>query len=834
LLAGLLASAAALAAPDLEREGFLSGPAAGDPLDLATDWASRHHGELGLEPGDLAELLLVDRYATRHNGATHLVLRQRLRGVEVWNGDLTATVDREGRLIGVRHRFVRGLSRAANAREPAISAREAVLLAAAHLGLPTAAPLEERSSPRGPARETLFSEAGVSREPIPVRLQYLATGGGAARLVWSTVVRTPDGRHWWTLHVDALTGEVLDQVDWIARDSYRVFPLPLASPDEGARTLEADPADASASPFAWHDTNGLPGGEFTDTQGNNAVAQEDADADDLGGTRPDGGPGRVFDLPLDPDLAPETYQSAAIVNLFYWTNVLHDVHYRYGFDEAAGNFQQSNYGSGGLGGDPVFADAQDGLDTNNAQFTSAPDGIPGRMEMFLWEDSTLRVDSPPAIAGTYAAGRATFGRALQPGGFTRETVRALDPADPSGPSTTDACSPLSNASVVAGRIALVDRGTCFFTVKVRHCQDAGADGVIVANNVNLPPQIVTMSGVDPSIASPSAFVARATGNSIKAQLGAGVTATPLGYARDGSVDSGVVIHEYGHGVSTRLTGGPSNASCLGAAQSAALGEGWSDFWALALTAKSGDLGSDPRGIATHLVGQPPEGAGIRSAPYSTDTAIHGLTYGDLPALVGVHARGEIWAAALWRLFWNLVQPHGLDPDPYGGGGGNNLALQLVMDGLKLQPCSPTYLDARDAVLQADVLDEAGRHRCRIWDAFARRGMGTAALDGGSASSTAVVESFALPPECALCGDVDDDEAVDVIDMVVEARALAAVGRMFAPEKCNATGATDPGDLDGDGVPNDCDGADLLALREELASLSPGIAPVCEPAVGLEP
>src|SRR5262249_46684352 len=147
-----------------------------------------------------------------------------------------------------------------------------------------------------------------------------------------------------------------------------VFALPAQSPDDAPRTVLIDPADPVASPFGWHDTDGAPGAEFTDTEGNNVDAQEDRDANDTGGFRPDGGSSLDFDFPLDLTQDPSQYEAAAITNLFYLNNTLHDVHYKYGFDEAAGNFQVNDYGRGGIGGDPVQADAQDGSGTDNANF----------------------------------------------------------------------------------------------------------------------------------------------------------------------------------------------------------------------------------------------------------------------------------------------------------------------------------------------------------------------------------------------------------------------------------------------------------------------------------
>ena len=303
-----------------------------------------------------------------------------------------------------------------------------------------------------------FPAAGVSRDDIPVKLVYVVVDG-SARLAWNVVVRTPDGRHWWNLYVDAVDGRVLRQNDWIAHDTYDVFPPPLASPDEGPQSIEADPADATASPFGWHDTDGIAGAEFTDTRGNNVFAQEDIDFDDAGGLRPDGAAGLDFSFLFDPTLQPGNYIDASVTNLFYWNNILHDVLYQYGFDEPAGNFQSNNYGKGGAGGDPVQADSQDGSGVDNAQFGTPPDGFDPRMEMFRWpQPPTPRVivSSPLAIAGTYSAGYALFGAGTL--GLAGNVVQALDPSGrrrssprpmPALPSPTRARSPGTSRSSIA-------------------------------------------------------------------------------------------------------------------------------------------------------------------------------------------------------------------------------------------------------------------------------------------------------------------------------------------------------------------------------------------------
>jgi extracellular elastinolytic metalloproteinase len=351
--------------------GFLTGPRAGDALEIVRDYLVDQHAALGLEKADVADWVLTDRVLTRHNGLTHLYFRQRLAGIEVRHGELAVSVSRDGRLIGLRSRFVPGLARAVNARAPVLGAAQAVQAAAGHLGLAPTGPLTTLETRGGPAREVLLGDGGISLDPIPVKLMYLADGEGAARLVWDLDIRPPGGRHWWHLGIDALDGAVLLQVDRIVNDSYRVFALPKEDPDAGPRSDESNPADATASPFGWHDTNGAVGAEHTDTRGNNVNAQDDVDANNSGGFRPSGGAGLDFLFAHYPAQPPSSSLSAAITNLFYWNNVLHDVHYRYGFDEVSGNFQATNRGLGGAGGDPVQADAQDGSAFNNANFSLA-------------------------------------------------------------------------------------------------------------------------------------------------------------------------------------------------------------------------------------------------------------------------------------------------------------------------------------------------------------------------------------------------------------------------------------------------------------------------------
>ena len=111
--------------------------------------------------------------------------------------------------------------------------------------------------------------------------------------------------------------------------------------------------------------------------------------------------------------------------------------------------------------------------------------------------------------------------------------------------------------------------------------------------------------------------------------------------------------------------------------------------------------------------------------------------------------GWVWASMLWDVYWGLVAEHGFNPDLEASWetGGNNLATQLVMDGMKFQPCRPGFQDGRDAIVAADEALTGGKNACTIWRGFAKRGLGVSASQGSSASKTDGEEAFDLPDGC---------------------------------------------------------------------------------------
>jgi hypothetical protein len=160
---------------------------------------------------------------------------------------------------------------------------------------------------------------------------------------------------------------------------------------------------------------------------------------------------------------------------------------------------------------------------------------------------------------------------------------------------------------------------------------------------------------------------------------------------------------------------------------------------------------DERGIGNYVIFEQNSGPGIRPTRYSSDKTINSSTYASVanPAISQPHGIGYVWATMLWDMYWNLAEKHGYNPNVYDSSttGGNNLAIQLVMDGMKIQPCRPGFVDGRDAILVADQTLTTGANQCSIWRAFARRGLGFSASQGLSTSRTDGVEAFDMPPLC---------------------------------------------------------------------------------------
>lgn len=760
--------------------------------------------KFGLSSKDVADWVVESEASSDVTKITNYYIVQRYQGIEIFNAQSNVSM-KDGNVIDISNNFKKNIAQKVNTATPNLSVIEAITRAYLHLGI--------KEQPIFSVVETISDKSfhlsdGIREDLISAKLVYQSTADDKLKLAWSFQFYSPDGKHLWDLRIDALNGKILEKHDLVVScnfgkkelntyplnypfnfkenvsannisypvqvnaGSYRVIPYNYESPNHSSFQLISSPSNATASPQGWHNANALGGTvptlNFTFTRGNNVLVQEDANGDDGTGVRPDGGSSLIFDFPYGGQtLQPTDYTPAASTNLFYMSNIMHDVWYQYGFNEASGNFQKNNYGKGGTvttNGDYVLADSQDGYSQtdptlNNANFATPNDGSSPRMQMYLWTYGAppteyIYVNSPASIAGPKVATTNVFEGTdripvpASPNGITSNLV--LYQNNPTPPGYNSACQAPTNAAALAGKIALIKRGGCFFNTKVKNAQDAGAIGVIVMDSIPNNPSRLSMSSTGIlGITIPAVFVTKEIGDSFIAEMANGPVnvklETPPGlylYA-DGDFDNGIIAHEYAHGISNRLTGGRLKSDCLTSPEQ--MGEGWSDWVALMMQLKPGDTGATPKGIGTYAINQATTGGGIRNYPYSTNMTVNPLTFADTNGktfidsdpnsitygfeMVEPHDTGEVWAAMLWDLTWAYIGKYGYSTDIYTGTGGNNKVMRLVIDAMKIQPCNPSYIQARNALISADQATTGGQDYCMIWKVFARRGLGVNASSG---------------------------------------------------------------------------------------------------------
>jgi uncharacterized repeat protein (TIGR03803 family) len=619
---------------------------AGDGYAPVREFVDEHADLFGHDATALNDSRVMRDDVTPHNGMRTVVWQQQVDGIPLYNTILKANLTKDGALVTLGSHFMSdapaatgmdAAQRTALVARPPVDVKEAISLAAANLG-DAVAPEDAReaSDPQGAERKQRFAAPKLS--DTFAQLSWVPVGADSAKLTWDVTLMSLKQNEMFRVLVDARTGDVLLRTSLtndVSDATFRVYAdattkKPFDSPNpmlpgtptpSGAQGAEVprqlvtlQSVNPTASPNGW-----INDGVF-ETLGNNVDAHTDTNADNLPDLPRPTSASRIFDFAMDLTQAPSTYKDAAVVHLFYMNNWMHDQLYTLGFTESAGNFQTNNFGRGGLGNDPVQADAQDGSGTNNANMSTPSDGSSPRMQMYI---------------------------------FT-------------GP-TPD---------------------------------------------------------------------------------------------RDGDFDDVVLLHEYTHGLSNRLVGGGVGMSALA---SRGMGEGWSDFYGLGLLA---DPASDPHAVypgGSYATLQFVTGMttnyyyGIRRYPYSTDMTKNPLTYRDidptqasphtgipLSPLFGssnsnpseVHNVGEVWCMTLWECRANLIAK--------SGPSGAQTVLQIVTDAMKLSPANPNLLQARDAIIQADLVGNGGANKNELWAAFAKRGMGASAYAPASSTTTGVVEAFDIP------------------------------------------------------------------------------------------
>ena len=692
----------------LNSEGFLSGPddettsnpptaetihlprAAADPHRPVKRFLDENADLFGYDSRILTGARVTRDYVTEHNGMRTVVWQQEFRGIPVHEAVLYGNITKNGELVSLSSQMVPEAANAADAESLAlldalgpvpVPAEHAVAAAARSIGEDSSAEtvVALEASPAVGERKR-FTAPAIEGEAA-ASLVWLPMDRNKMRLCWDVVLAGRTQGDVYQVLIDANTGDSQVQVSRTANltpASYRIFASDSPSPftPGHASPSSAQPSfvpqilvpnyvalSTTASPNGWINDG------VTKMIGNNVDAHldlfnadpnydDDLPLNDSHPQRP-ANANRVFDyvwnssqppMPTNqaqyPDGSPN--QNAAVVNAFYWCNWMHDRLYDLGFTEAAGNFQQNNFGRGGSGNDAVLVDVQDGAHTNG---------------------NSLR--------------------------------------------NQNRMSSLPN------------------------------DGLGFAPRMKL-------------------------------QLFNGPTNSPPEQERDAALAAETILHEYTHGMNMRLIGHGAGLN-LGYITVFGLDEGFADFFSFASLSQSGDnlAGTYATGgyIARNWKYAPTSQAvtanyyyGNLLFPNSTDMTKNPLTFKDLdPAQGSQHSTidqsptypadlnssehyfvnlyvkaQQLWCVTLLEVRSNLIGAHGFAT-------GNDLAMRLAVDSMKLCPANPNFLQARDALLLADRVYSLGANQTRIWEAFAKRGMGFSAVAPGSQTTLGIIEKFDMPP-----------------------------------------------------------------------------------------
>lgn len=196
-----------------------TGPSSENPAAIVRDYLAAHAKDLGLESADLAEVVVLSQDVSEATGVTHVYLRQRLAQIEVFGGEMNATVARDGSVVSLHHSFVPRLAAASNGLAPRKSAVQAAVAAAHALGLEVTRPIRVAATSHGPAWETTLTDGGFAVRAIDARLVHYPVDAGRLRLAWLLDIEETGGQHLWDAIVDAETGELLEKIDHVAADS---------------------------------------------------------------------------------------------------------------------------------------------------------------------------------------------------------------------------------------------------------------------------------------------------------------------------------------------------------------------------------------------------------------------------------------------------------------------------------------------------------------------------------------------------------------------------------------------------------------------------------------
>lgn len=393
---------------------FLTSPASGKRSDVLRNFIKQNNYLVGVNDSQTDLLKTTADYPNPDGRLSFVRLEQVIDDVPVFRGEVKAGITKSGELIRVINNLAPGLdygSLSTDFGDPLAAVRTA----AENIKYELTFPEDSLNAAASTDSKSVF---GSGEWATTAEKMYFPTEPGVARPAWRVLIWLPVNAYY--VIVDAETGVVLWRKniteDQTQTATYQVYNNPNAF-------IPAADSPAPLSPGPIDPTTGTQGaiiartnvtligneglnsfnnnGWITDgnntTDGNAVEAGVDRVSPNGVDATQTGDPVRVFEstwnpppgnpAPGDEPLTPQA-QRGAVVQMFYVVNRYHDILYRLGFNEQAGNFQNLNFGRGGSEGDRISAEGQDSSDTDNANFATPADGGRGRMQMFLWEGPT--------------------------------------------------------------------------------------------------------------------------------------------------------------------------------------------------------------------------------------------------------------------------------------------------------------------------------------------------------------------------------------------------------------------------------------------------------------
>ncbi len=466
------------------------------PQGRARGFFANYGGLFGVGNAD-NELVLVSTF-TDGAGATHMKYQQVYNGVPVFAAILQAHVDNENQLSAVNGVFIPGI---ALSTSPAFSTSQASEMAVAEV---LANPPENEVT--GSVQELSAADLSAMAPTLYVYRDGLIQGiSGQNHLVYE--IEVTDGSSVREMvYIDANDGQIVNRISLVEDALFR-------------RLFEMNTGNQ-----VWQEGDPFPGALNQDQQN---IVNFSGDSyyhffNAFGIDSYDGLGAEMRTVNNDPRIScPNANWNGITTN--YCNGVTADDVVAHEWGHAYTDYTHNliyQWQSGAL--NESYSDIWgETVDMLNGTGTDSPNTVraDNSCSVYTTPVPLLTVNSPGSIAGDYAAGAASFGPGLSNPGIVGSVVLADDGVAIS----SNACEPLINGADISGNIALVDRGACAFTIKVKNAQNAGAVGVIVADNVDGP--VAGMGGGDPTIVIPSLRVTLATGNIIKSELAGGVNAT---------------------------------------------------------------------------------------------------------------------------------------------------------------------------------------------------------------------------------------------------------------------------------------------------------------------